>query len=251
MDQLLKRTSTFLSSSAWLADGAVCGQPALEVTNVAFRLSQAIANLDHLTASTIEPNEDDIAGLSHLLIQLEDDLYQWLSDQSLSLDCSPYQTVRLSAFPDFAVHCGNSGALLRHVHKFKSLQVATTSCYIWMLLLILQMAILDLASLKQSSDIESTSAFFNRAALAKEANDTAYHLCRSLAFLSSPQHRVAGILACSGPLYWAETWFTRQKNGRMQSLCQGIRTSLEQDHRTPLNLQKPVFTWWMLPSLFD
>lgn len=243
MDQLLKRKSTFLSSKAWLTNPCGSTQPVFQLTNVALQLSNLLEELENLSRNYEMRRSEAVNDLYDRMEELEDGLLDWLSARGLGLDSSSYKETRVNTFPSFEDRCSECASILRHVYKFDNLQTATTHCYIWILQLILQTALIDTIPMTNRPQRSKST-------LIHQATETAYRLARSVAYLSAPEHKSAGVLACSGPLYWAQTWFRRQEDEPMEKFCVQLRTSLEENSPISLNLKRPVFTWWMLPSLF-
>lgn len=250
MDQLLKRKKSFLSSPNWLTNVDGTDQPAFQLTNLAFRTSEMLETAGNLADLVSQHNmaptgtiEETFECMDALVLKL----HQWLVDFYRSCGPEPvhYRLVDITKVPLLEGHRCELAGLSDQVYEFQNLLRATTHIYVWICLLAIRMSQLDLASVAPP-EIPSTFA-----TLVYEADDYAIHLCRSLAFMSLQQHRSAGMLASSGPLYWASAWFERSGNFEMKGACRRVREAFERDSPTPLNLQHPVFTWWMLPNIFD
>lgn len=249
MDQLLKRKRSFLSSQPWLdiMDGAQ--HPAFELTNIALKISELLDNADQVITTWDKSSaclQRKLVELVHTYTTLEDNLIRWLSNfyDRAATTRVLYKVDSISQYPRFEQRCGNSAPLVRHVYTFTSLLSATVHTYVWICLLALRMSFAQITALTEPSSMRRTFV-----AVVQDANECASHLCRSLAFLSLQEHRSAGLLACSGPLYWAEIWYESRNEIERVQFCKRIRQSLQQECHTPLNLQFPVFTWWMLPGI--
>ncbi|KAF2161101.1 hypothetical protein M409DRAFT_28431 [Zasmidium cellare ATCC 36951] len=254
MDQLLKRKSSFLSSPEWLLswrqNDPGIHTPALQLTDLGLQLSGALEDTDvalHGSTTGKPALGDQLRDVSLRIQSIEYELDKWLLNfyHQYGDVQEPYILTDIAKYPRFETQCHDIASLLPKVYSFPTLLSATTHCYLFILYLAIRMAQMDLAGLhptQPATDIE---------ALAAEANEYAVHLCRSLAYLSLPQHRSVGVLACSGPLYWASAWYERSGDSKKLQACQSAREVLERDCPTPLNMKAPVFAWWMIPSVFE
>ena len=254
MDQLLRRKRSFLSSPEWLMSRLqqdwCIHTPALQLTDLALQISGALEDTDtalqNWTAGE-RVSTQDVREISLHIQTLEHELGQWLFQFYCRSGVAqmPYKLLDVDEFPLFEAQCSDMAMLFPRVYDFPNLLSATTHTYIFILYLAIRMAQLDLASL------DSTQLATDSDALAVEAEEYASHLCKSLAYLSLQQHRSAGVLACSGPLHWASAWYERSRDIKKLQTCQSIREAFERDCPTPLNLKAPVFTWWMMPRIFE
>jgi hypothetical protein len=258
MHQLIERKRSFLSSPEWLMSrwqSVPPGMhaPALKLTDLALRLSGALEDSDVVLrawAAGKSVFSDQVREISLHIQSLECQLEQWLLDyyKRTGVAQKPYVLRDVPEYPRFISRSEDMALLFPQVYDFPNLLSATTHCYVFILNLAIRMAQLDLASLHPSQQTPDSET---RDALAAEADGYASHLCKCLAYLSLPQHRSAGVLACGGPLYWASAWYERMGDAKKLQACQSLREVLEFDCPAPLNLKAPVFTWWMVPSVFE
>lgn len=249
MDQLLKRKRSFLSSQPWLDIMDSAQHPAFDLTNIALKISELLEDADQVVNTwdkSTSCSQRKLVELDHTYRSMEDNLIRWLSNfcDRAATTRVLYRVDSISHYPRFERRCGTSVPLVRHVYTFTSLLSATVHSYVWVCLLALHMSFAQIAILTEPSCTRRTSV-----EVGQNADECASHLCRSLAFLTLQEHRSAGLLACSGPLYWAEIWYKSQNAIESLRFCQRIRQSLQQECHTPLNLHFPVFTWWMLPGI--
>ena len=249
MDQLVKHQKTFLACPDWLGSVDDSRQPALRLTNIALQISSALEDADTISARLSQPGtrlDAEAAVLFHHMTDLEARLRQWLTDfySWSGAGYVPYKLVGLSQYPSFERRCGDLAFLVRRVFEYPNLLSATCHTYVWICLLALKTAMIATSRLFETSSRNHCDV------LTEEASEHASDLVRTLAFLSAAEHRAAGVLACSGPLHWAERWYVQQGETEKVGLCRSIRDSLERESATPLNLHNPVFTWWMLPNIF-
>lgn len=250
MHQLVNRKKTFLSSAQWLSSRNEKQQPAFQITNIALKVSELLEDIEFLAAQIKDTDtcpSTDVQGILCRKRGLENALNQWLLDfnNALGSGGSPVILTSISSYPCFEELCGDDGVLIPEVYEFPSLLSATCHCYVWICLLAMQK---PFASLLQQ--LTSSHRGLRLAMFAQDPEEYATHLMRSLAFISLQKHKSAGILACSGPLYWAETWYEYREDVDMVRFCQRLRESLSQQSSTSLDLRHPCFTWWMLPSIF-
>lgn len=254
MDQLLKRKRSFLSSPEWLIsrwqNNRGLHMPAVQLTDFALQLSGALEDTDvalKARAAGKPVPGDQVQEISLHIQSLEYELRQWLLKfyHRAGVTQIPYTLTDVAEHPHFETQCSGMALLFPKVYSFPTLLSATIRCYLSILHLVISMAQLDLAGLRP------TQLATNSEALAAEADEQASELCRSLAYLSLPSHRSSGALACGGPLYWASAWYERSGDSKKLQACQSVREVLESDCPAPLNLKAPVFTWWMIPSVFE
>ena len=131
---------------------------------------------------------------------------------------------------------------------------ATSHIYVWVCMLVLCRATLAVA---EHSPYPLVRKRCQKATLTASANECAINLCQSVAYLSRPEHVSRGILACSGPLYFAAEWFEEQDAVQRLAWTRHVRTFLEQGSslgntlRTRHRLDPPLFLYWMLPNFID
>lgn len=95
------------------------------------------------------------------------------------------------------------------------------------------------------------------AILTATVDDVASSLCKSVPYLSQSEKSFAGTLASGAPLWFASRWYERQQDVHRHGWCGVVRDILQHDilaggdHKTSVNLQQPLLTWWMLPDIFE
>ncbi|KAK4506096.1 hypothetical protein PRZ48_004061 [Zasmidium cellare] len=251
MDQLITRKRSFLSSEQWLmskqqnALAPSLHRPVLQLTDMALQLSGFLKDVDIALQAGITDTTDLIRSVSSNVQSLERELGRWMLGFYYRFNVAqiPYTLTDAAEYPHFETH--DMSLLFPKVYTYPTLLSATTHCYLFTLHLIIRMAQLDLA------DFPAAKLTNNKEGLVQEADEYASHLCRTLAYLSLPEHRSVGVLACGGPLYWASAWYERSGDSKKLQACRNARDILERECPTPLDLKVPVFTWWMIPSVFE
>lgn len=254
MDHLLKRKTSFLSSPDWLIEAGGPTNAAEQITNIAFKISDARERAQQLGRTRemygLETQRYCFKAhdaLNQDMANLEYQLDEWLMEylNSSEFTNAPFELVDPSTYPLFEREGKALAHFLGDVYQFPSLVSATVQVYIWILRLAIRMSQLELSPSSSSAQPASDDPII------VQGDEYALDLCRSLAFLSSPQQCSAGLLACSGPLHWASAWYDLRGDTTKRDACYEFRDALERNSTTPLNLRNPVLTWWMLPTKIE
>lgn len=240
--QLVERRSTFLSSPQWLSAIDNGDSAAVELTRIALRLSAVLEEADQVMRDG-HGNPALPRQLLTKMSNLEHNLVEWLSGKVQNLQgwVSP-QLVSIKNFPHLQKNIGTS-KVFSEVYAFATLPTATSHVYVFVCFFSLWQCLLDVSEAFPQLNIDS-------AAVATEAEECANDLCRTLPYISMPEHGFAGTIASTAPLHFASTWFERKKLLPRLEWCNRVRDYMEQNGPTELNLRRPILTWWMLPGAF-
>ena len=245
---LARKKDVLFSLPSWIAAAEHTPAFSVKLTTTALAIGGALERADSLLA-TKRRKEVDVFNLLADLVQLEGELNNWLIEyyELTGGEGAPYQLVPISRYPSFEKHCQGVAHVVPKVFDFPTFLSATTHAYVWVCLLPVRDAIVQVAKLHPYPLLRPSN---QDAILTEAANETADNLCQSVAFLSSAESSSAGILACGGPLHFASTWYERRQDQEKYVWCDVVRKSLQQNVTTEsvfsLNLHVPVLTWWML-----
>ena len=255
MHGLLRREPTFLSTPAWIETANQTPTLAVKLTNLALRIPVLLQKADALCASE-SPSKVRVIALLTELISLERDFHDALLRfyKLTSESGTPYHFVSIDQYASFRERCGGLTHVFPSVIEFPSFISATTHVYTWICLLVLRRTTLDVAALHPYPLIRTQK---QEASLTAAASECAINLCQSVAYLTKSEHASCGIVACSGPLYFASEWFERQQSLQRLVWTRHTHDFLQREillggaHLTSLNIQRPIFTWYMLSDLMD
>ncbi|EME38355.1 hypothetical protein DOTSEDRAFT_75787 [Dothistroma septosporum NZE10] len=168
-------------------------------------------------------------------------LLEWLTEKVENLQgWVPPQMVSIKNFAHLQKHVGDSKAF-PEVFTFASLPTATGHVYVFLCFLLLWQCLLDVSVAFPQLNIDA-------AAVAVEAERCADDWCRTIPYISMPEHGFAGAIASTAPLHFASTWFKQEEMSPRFQWCNNVRDYLEQHGPLELNLRRPILTWWMLPG---
>lgn len=252
MDALLHRSIRApVSGKAWSA--LLRDDLSTRVAAIAFKVAKAADRASGLQMSK-SPLEVNVLECLDKMAKLESLLQQWLMSlytssryQTLSPhDRPPYWLVSISTYDAF----GSIGpASFPTVFEFPSFVTATSHCYIWICLVVLRMAVAGLATAHCPDMLQY---LYRPDRLSANVDECANNLCKSVPYLAQTEFNSAGMLSCAGPLHFAAEWFELQhEDGKLEWINQ-VRAVLRREarsspERSSMNLQNPVFGWWMLP----
>ena len=250
---LLRRPPMFFSSPSWIAAANQTPTLAVALTNLALRIPILLQKADNLLDSK-SPAQANIMSVLTGLVQLERQIQDWLLMfyKMESGNMVPYRLANVSKYPSFQSRCGGLAKVFPSVIEFPSFVSSTSHVYVWICLLVLRQTIIDVAALHTYPIVRPQK---QEASLTASANECAINLCQSIAFLTRLEHASCGIVACSGPLHFAIAWFERQQNVQRLVWARHVREFLQRDillggsYDTSLNIQRPLFVWWMLPDI--
>ncbi|KAK4628871.1 hypothetical protein CLAFUW4_08432 [Fulvia fulva] len=241
--QLVERRSTFLSSPQWLSAIDYGDSAAVELTRIALRLSAVLEEANQV----IREGHSNLVLSRHLLTKMSDlehNLVEWLSEKVQNLrGWVPPQLVSIKEFRHLEKNISDP-KVFPEVFTFTGLPTATSHVYVFVCFLSLWQCLLDVSVAFPHLNIDPT-------AVAREAEQCADDLCRTLPYISMPEHGFAGVIASTAPLHFASVWFERKKMLPRLQWCNNVRDYMEQTGPTELNLRRPILTWWMLPGAFD
>jgi len=250
LDGILKRKKSFLSSPEWTTGVERTPTLSTKLTTTALQVAGTLERTDVLLAAK-RPREADIVGLLTDLVRLERDLNGMLVEfyRSSGGDTTPYKLVSVSQYPEFEEGCEGLADIFPRVIKFPSFLSATTHAYVWVCLMPLQEAIMNVARLHPYPLVRPVN---QDAILMAAVDDTANNFCQSIAYLAFTERSSSGVLSCAAPLYFAAAWYTHRRDLRRLAWCNVVRGFLQSKglangaEADSLNLQRPVLTWWML-----
>lgn len=253
----LNRKASYLSSPEWIAAARQSHDSlAFHATNMALRVGAALEDADRLCAMR-EPPEATIVCMLNNMMKLDLALKTWLieADRRSGGDFIPQKTVPTSKLPSFYDRCGGLADVFPFAIDFPSFLSATSHIYIWTSLLLLRQAIADVSRLYPYPLLAAAHPDQD-AMLNASIEECATSLCQSVAFLSKGNYGFAGIISCGAPLHFTSECFRKSHQQKRLLWSNHVREFLQRDillggsHNTSLDLQKPVFTWWMLPDIF-
>lgn len=254
----LNRKASYLFSSEWIAAAKQKHDSlAFHATNMALQVGAALEKADRLCAVREQPDATIVCMLNDMM-ELDLALKTWLikADRQSGGDFIPHKTVPTSTFASFYDRCGGLADVFPFAIEFPSFVSATSHIYIWTSLLLLRQAIADVSRL-YSYPLLAAAHLDQEAMLNASIDECAVSLCQSVAFLSKGNHGFAGIVSCGAPLHFASECFRTRLQQKRLLWSIHVREFLQRDillggsHNTSLDLQKPVFTWWMLPDIFS
>lgn len=255
VESLLRRRPCLLAAEPWIkAANNGTSNFGVKLANLAIYLPVLLRRADVLCASCV-PDQENVVAVLAKLIALENDFQEWLMGfyTLTSAEEVPYHRHSVSQYPRFTELCGGLAHVFPQTIKFPSFVSATSHIYVWICLLVLRRAILDVTQLHPYPLVRPRH---QKAALTASIDECAVNLCQSIAYLSQPKHVSCGILACSGPLYFATEWFEEQKAVQRSAWTGQVKQFLEQNSLgggfdTLHRLDPPLFSYWMLPNRME
>ncbi|KAK5685013.1 hypothetical protein LTS10_003088 [Elasticomyces elasticus] len=254
---ILKRKRVLFSSPDWSRPGDAYSRskPAMRLTHILLQVAELLERTDELHTCPNEDNEAEIVSTLTSLMEVERQVQQWLLDfyESTGGEAMPYKEVNLAHYPSFKERCGTIADVFPTAIEFPTFLSATSHLYVWITLLTIRQAIVDVAGLHPYPLVRPIN---QDALLVAAVEEVASNLCRCLPFVTQREHSSAGLLACGGPLYFAGAWYKARQDVRRATWCETVREFLQRDalaggsYETSINLQQPLLTWWMLPDIF-
>ena len=254
MDSFLKRKASHQASKEWIASANNLDSPAVKVVNLALKVGVALESSDWFCVNSSDQySELDLIACLDDMVGLERDLQDWLVDAYGDDQMSPHRRISTQQYASFSARLGGLAHIIPRSIEYPSLLSATSHCFVAICLLLLRQCIANVARLHPYPLLRQINQ--NEELLAA-VDETAQSLCESIAYFTEGDFGFAGILASAGPLHFAAKWFERRNDERLL-WCTHVRDFLQQDAllggstQTSLDLSKPVFTWWMLPDIFQ
>ena len=249
VDGLLRRKGLFLDGRSWIKAAGQTTDTGIELTNIALCIPRALERADHV-ANLKTRVETDVVDLLTTLTKLETEIQDWLLKYYARGNETPHRRLDISSFTLFQELCGELADVFDKVIVFRTKLGATVHVYAWICQLKIREAILDVSRLHPYPLLRARS---QEHTLIGQVNEVANNLCQVVPFLASGTG-TSGILATSGPLYFAAEWYERQNELQKLAWCRHARDFLQQDallgggFQLSVDLSRPIFPWWMLPG---
>lgn len=256
MEGFLKRKQTFFASPAWLTAAEPAESSAVKLTNIALRIVNMLAKSDVLCRSEAASQEKEVVRMLKRMTELEIALSNWLLElyRGHKEHAAPYRLIPVSQNPEFESSLGDLADVFHHVLENPTMLSATTHAYVWICQLLLRLAMRDVAQLYPYPLLRARNQLES---LTCSVDECARNLCQSITYMSCGGRTSSTIMACSGPLYFALLWWQHRRCEREAFWCQRVKDTLQLDaevggaYKTTFNWQVPIFSWWVLPDIFE
>lgn len=258
MEGFLKRKPTFFAKPPWLAAAGPVESSAVKLTNIALRIVNMLAKSDVLCRREDACQEKTVVRMLNRMSELEISLNSWLLGfyKGHTEHAAPYRLIPIPQDPEIESRLGDLADVFVHVLEFPTLLSATTHAYVWICQLLLRQAMRDIAQLHPYPLLRARN---QHEILTRNVDERAIDLCQNINYIytSCSGRSSSTIMACSGPLYFASLWWQHRSHEREASWCQRVKNILQLDaevggaYKTTFNWQVPIFSWWMLPDIFE
>lgn len=262
MNGLVSRKPLFVAERNWIeaARKGLTGEVTIsvEMTDLSLQIPGLLQRADVLLAGTkrtkVKAGERDIIALLTELMKVEHGLQSWLLKfyNRTGAERSPYRLSRLADDSFFRGGLGGLAHIFPMTIQFPAFLSATTHVWIWTCLLVIRQTMLDVAALHPYPTVRPQN---QETSLTASIDECAVNLCQSIAYLIHTDHASCGIVACSPVLHFSAQWFERQGDTHRLMWVRHVREFLQRDvllgggYDTSINVDRPLFTWWMLPDI--
>jgi hypothetical protein len=223
---LASRKRVLVASPKWAKQAAATDPLAQQLIDLVI----AIPELLERTTQLVSHGTNDIVECYELLakcVREEQLLQSWAARWIRTLPVSPYRTVPIVTFPEFALSTADLDFVDGMVLDFHSFAEASMQLTLWTGLLHIKEATLQLLAFTRDRDLLRV----RWTAMLEDCNECAVLLCQSLPFVLQRKYGHCGYLRSLAPLHFAAQWFVKRRDEPRLNWCLAVMARNEAARR--------------------